>query len=102
MQQWLSPISDYAQRIQPLVVDIVKAALVLLIGVFVARYLERWSRRVAQAAVDKAGGQRAAMRSAAAHQLAQSVPTLVGRFVYWLAFLLFLSAAVEVVGLPVA
>jgi small-conductance mechanosensitive channel len=38
----------------------------------------------------------------AAPQLAESVPPLVGRFVYWVAFLLFAAWALEVLGLPVA
>ncbi len=101
-QQWLSDVGDLAQRLRPYLINLIVALLLLLVGTFICRFLEVWSRRAAQAAVDKAGGPGASPRSAATNHLAQSVPRLVGRFVYWLAFFLFAMAAIEMLDLPVA
>ncbi len=102
LQQWLSTLADYAQQIQPHLVSIVKAALLLLVGIFICRYLGYWAQRAAQAAVDKTSGPVAGPRAAAAHKLTQSVPNLVGRFAFWFAILPFVAGAIELLGLPVA
>jgi small-conductance mechanosensitive channel len=113
LQTWLSGVGDFLQSLRPYVIDVVVAALLLLVGTVASRYLERWTRRAAQAALDRSGrasGTGAGVRGPAtrstgtlvAPQLADSVPPLVGRFVYWVAFLLFAAWALEVLGLPVA
>ena len=113
LQAWLSGVGDFLQRLRPYVIDVVESALLLLVGTIAARYFERWTRRAAQAALDRptqAPTTGAATRvpgarstaALAAPQLSHAVPPLIGRFVYWVTFLLFAAWALEVLGLPVA
>ena len=114
LQEWLSGVSGWLQALRPFLINITLAALLLLIGTVVAGYLERLCRRAAEAALDRAGsrsdkqpaarspGARTSVIIAAAPRLAQSLPILLGRFVYWVTFLLFAAWAIEVLGLPVA
>lgn len=110
-QEWLSGVGDSLQRLRPYLINIVVAAFLLLVGTIVARFLERWASRAAEAALDRAGttpvppSRGPGSRTTAmvvAPRLAHSVPLLVGRFVYWLTFLLFAAWAIQVLGLPVA
>jgi small-conductance mechanosensitive channel len=107
LQEWLSAVQEFLLDLRPGLIKIVIAALILLAGTLVCGYLERLSRKAAQAALDRAGRRDApagtrGVGKAAATQLAQTLPLLVGRFVYWLTFLLFAAGAVEALGLPVA
>jgi small-conductance mechanosensitive channel len=113
LQEWLSGVSGWLQDLRPILINVSLAALLLLVGTVVAGFLERLCRRAAEAALDRAGdsgpqplprspGARTSVIIAASPRLAQSVPILLGRFVYWITFLLFAAWAIEVLGLPVA
>ncbi|GBD32065.1 MAG: hypothetical protein KatS3mg081_2219 [Gemmatimonadales bacterium] len=82
-------------------VKIVIAALLVLLGVLSSRFLESWSERGIHTLIDRVGRRGKGSAAASASEVAESVPALVGRFVYWFVFLSFLAAALELVGLPV-
>lgn len=86
---------------QSILIDILKAAAIILVGSIVGRFLERGGRRAAQALLDRLGGRSAGAGAVGAAAVARSVPVLVGRLAYWILFLLSAAAAVEVLGLPV-
>lgn len=92
---------DLIQRLRPYLIDVLAAAALLLLGSMLGRLLESWSRRGSQALLDRIGGKGRGAAAAAAQQLGQSVAVLVGRFIYWLIFLMFAAAAIELLGLPV-
>ncbi len=92
---------DLIQRLRPYLVDVLGAAALLLLGSIVGRFLASWSRRGAQAALDRVGRRGAGASAVGAAHLGESVPALVGQFVYWLIFMVAVAAAFELLGLPV-
>lgn len=92
---------DLIQRLRPYLVDVLGAAALLLLGSIVGRYLASWSRRGAQAALDRIGRRGSGASAVGAARLGESVPALVGQFVYWLIVLVAVAAAFELLGLPV-
>lgn len=94
-------IGEVWQSLRPHFTDILAAIALLLSGWVVGRYLGRWSKRGVQALLDRVGQRSTGAAAVAVSELSLSVPELVDRFIYWLAFLLFAASAVEVLGLPV-
>src|SRR5574341_643226 len=92
---------DLIQQLRPYLVDVLGAAALLLLGSIVGRFLGSWSRRVAQAALDRVGRRGTGAGAVGAARLGESVPALVGQFVYWLIVLAAVAAAFELLGLPV-
>ncbi len=92
---------DLIQRLRPYLVDVLGAAALLLLGSIIGRFLASWSRRGAQAALDRIGRRGAGASAVGAARLGESVPALVGQFIYWLIFLVAVAAAFELLGLPV-
>lgn len=92
---------DLIQRLRPILVDVLGAAALLLLGSIVGRYLASWSRRGAQVALDRIGRRGSGASAVGAARLGASVPALVGQFAYWLALLVAVAAAFEMLGLPV-
>jgi len=92
---------DLIQRLRPYLADVLGAAALLLLGSIIGRYLARWSRRGAQAALDRIGRRGSGASAVGAARLGESVPVLVGQFVYWLILLMAVAAAVDLLGLPV-
>jgi hypothetical protein len=80
---------------------IAQAAGLVLLGYIVGRLLERVTRGAAQALLDRLGSQGSGAGAIGAAAVARTVPGLVGRLVYWILFLVALSAAMEVLGLPI-
>jgi small-conductance mechanosensitive channel len=101
MQDWLSRGAELVQSFRPFLVDLLTAAALLLLGSILGRFLETGTRRAAQAMLDRVGRRGVGSAAVGAAELAKSVSVLGGRFVYWLIFLLFAAAAIEVLGLPV-
>src|SRR5262245_41307317 len=89
------------QSIRPYLTDWLAAAGIILLGSIVGRFLETGGKRASQALLDRLGGRGSGAAAVGAAAVARSVPVLVGRLVYWLAFLVALAAAVQVLGLPV-
>lgn len=87
--------------LQPYLVDVLAAAGLLLLGSILGRLLQVWIRRVARATLDRLGSRSSGAGAVGAAVLGQEVPELLGRFVYWLVFILFGAAAIEVLGFPV-
>lgn len=87
--------------IQPYLVEILGAAALLLLGSIIGRVLASWGRRAAAATLDRIGGRGAGAGAVGAARLGESVPALVGQFVYWLVVLVSVAAAFELLGLPV-
>jgi hypothetical protein len=87
--------------IQPYLISFLAAAGLLLLGSILGRLLQQWSTRAARAFLDRVGRNSVGAGAVGAAVLGQSVPVLVGRFIYWLVFLFFIAAAVEVLGFPV-
>lgn len=100
-QDWLAEGAELVQRLQPYLVRLLSAAALLLLGSVIGRFLESGTRRAAQAAMDRLGRRGVGSAAVSAANLARSVSVLGGRFVYWLIFLLFAAAAIEVLGLPI-
>lgn len=92
---------DLIQRLRPYLGDVLGAAALLLLGSIIGRFLASWSRRGAQAALDRIGRRGMGASAVGATRLGESVPALVGQFVYWLLFLVAVAAAFELLGLPV-
>lgn len=92
---------DLIQRLRPYLVDVLGAAALLLLGSIIGRFLASWSRRGAQAALDRVGRRGSGAGAVGAARLGASVPVLVGQFVYWLIFLVAVAAAFAMLGLPV-
>ncbi|MBI2404465.1 MAG: mechanosensitive ion channel [Gemmatimonadetes bacterium] len=92
---------DLIQRLRPYLVDVLGAAALLLLGSIIGRFLASWSRRGAQAALDRIGRRGSGASAVGAARLGASVPALVGQFVYWLIFLAAVAAAFDILGLAV-
>ena len=92
---------DLIQQLRPYLVDVLGAAALLLLGSIIGRFLASWSRRGAQAALDRIGRRGTGASAVGAARLGASVPELVGQFVYWLIFLVAGAAAFDMLGLPV-
>ena len=82
--------------------DYLTAAALILLGSIVGRFLETGARRAAQALLDRVGGRSAGAGAIGAASVARSVPVLVGRFVYWLLFVVAAAAAIQILGFPIA
>lgn len=89
------------QSIRPFLIDLLFAVGLIFLGSVGGRYLGVWSRRGTAALIDRAGRRGAGAAAAGAAQVAEPVPVLVGRFVYWLAFLIGAALAIQVLGFPV-
>ena len=92
---------DLIQRLRPYLLEVLGAAALLLLGSIVGRYIGSWGRRAAQATLDRLGRRGAGTGAVGAARLGESVPSLLGQFLYWLIFLLAVAAAFELLGLPV-
>lgn len=92
---------DLIQSLRPHLVEVLGAAALLLLGSIIGRFLASWGRRGARAALDRVGRRGAGASAVGAAQLGESVPVLIGRFLYWLTFLIAGAAAVEMLGVPV-
>ena len=92
---------DLIQQLRPYLRDVLGAAALLLLGSIIGRFLARWSRRGAQAALDRIGRRGSGASAVGAVRLGESGPALVGQFVYWLILLMAVAAAFELLGLPV-
>lgn len=101
LQAWLTGIGDAVQRLRPILLNILGAAGLVLLGSVLGRLFESWSRRAAHAMLDRIGRRAAGAGAVGAAQLAEPVPVLLGRLFYWLVFLIFAAAAIELLGLPV-
>jgi hypothetical protein len=88
-------------EVQPLLVDFLAAAGLLLLGSLLGRLLQQWSQRATRAAMDRVGRSGTGAGAVGASTVGQSVPVLVGRFIYWLVFLLFAGSAIQVLGFPI-
>ena len=80
--------------------QLIGAVVLLIIGVIVAKMLQA----IVSRALGGIGFDRALMGTAAGPYLSRAIPApakFVGRVVYWLVFLFFLSAAVSALNLPV-
>lgn len=92
---------DLIQQLRPYLRDVLGAAALLLLGSIIGRFLASWSRRGAQAALDRIGRRGTGASAVGAARLGEAVPALVGQFVYWLIVLVAVAAAFELLGLPV-
>lgn len=101
LQAWLTGIGDAVQRLRPYLLDLLGAAGLVLLGSILGRLFESWSRRAAHATLERVGRRGAGAAAVGAAHLGEPVPVLVGRFFYWLVFLIFIAAAIEMLGLPV-
>lgn len=101
LQAWLTGIGDAVQRLRPILLDILGAAGLVLLGSVLGRLFESWSRRAAHATLDRIGRRGAGAAAVGAAQLGEPVPVLVGRLFFWLVFLIFAAAGIELLGLPV-
>ena len=81
------------QSVRPFLIDVLTAAAFVLLGSIVGRFLQTITRRAAQALLDRLGGQSAGVGAIGAAAVARTVPVLVGRFVYWLVFIVAAAAA---------
>lgn len=77
-------VGDNFQNL-PLVKIFVAAALVLL-GSLLGRWLESWGERGIRGLIDRIGRRGRGSAAASATEVVESVPALVGRFVYWFVF----------------
>ena len=92
---------DLIQQLRPYLRDGLGAAALMLLGSIIGRFLASWSRRGAQAALDRIGRRGSGASAVGAARLGASVPRLVGQFVYWLIFLVAVAAAFDMLGLRV-
>jgi hypothetical protein len=92
---------DLFLQLRPYLRDVLGAAALLLLGSIMGRFLASWSRRGAQAALDRMGRRGSGASAVGAARLGASVPMLVGQFIYWLIVLVAVAAAFEMLGLPV-
>lgn len=100
-QDWLSRGAAFVQNLPPFLIALLSAAILLLLGSVLGRFLQAGTRRAAQATLDRVARRGTGMAAVGAAQVAQSVSALAGRFMYWLIFLVFGAAAIEVLGLPI-
>jgi small-conductance mechanosensitive channel len=82
-------------QLRELTPDVIAAVALILAGWLVARLLGSWLRRIATALLARAGGDVTRSRHAG------TAGRLVGAFTFWLVFLVFAAAAVDILGLPV-
>jgi hypothetical protein len=92
---------DLIQGLRPYLLDVLGAAALLLLGSIVGRVVGSWGRRVAGAAIDRIGRGGAGGAAVGAARLGESVPGLIGQFLYWLVLLLAAAAGFELLGLHV-
>lgn len=92
-------VEEFFGNLPPRLVRILVAALLVLLGTLLGRLLDSWSER---GLIDRVGRRGRGVAAARATEVAQSVPRLVSRFIYWFVFLLILAAALELIGLPLA
>jgi small-conductance mechanosensitive channel len=90
------------QSVRPYLTDVLYAAALVLLGSMLGRLLETVARRAAQALLDRLGSASAGAGAIGAATVARAVPVLVGRFVYWLLFIVAAAAAIQVFGFPIA
>jgi small-conductance mechanosensitive channel len=89
------------QSLRPHLTELLAAIALVLAGWVVGRYLGKWSEHAASALLDRVGRRGKGAAAVGAAPLAEAVPGLVNRFVYWLSFLFFAAAGGEMLGLPV-
>ena len=92
---------DLIQRLRPYLLEVVGAAVLVRLGSIVGRYVGSWGRRAAQATLDRLGRRGTGAAAVGAARLGESVPALLGQFLYWSIFLFSVAAAFELLGLPV-
>ena len=92
---------DLVQRLRPYLLEALGAAALVLLGSIIGRVIGSAGRRAAQATLDRLGRRGAGAAAVGAARLGESVPALLGQFLYWLIFLISVASAFEMLGLPV-
>lgn len=98
---WFSGFRDAAQNLTRLMPAIFGAAILMLVGWLVGRVLAWLARRAVSALLARLSG-RPVLRSAIqSSDTASQVPGVIAGFVFWVVFVFFTAAAMEMLGLPV-
>lgn len=100
-QQWLSNLNALAQSIRDLLPAILAAAALLLVGLVLGRLLRSLSRRLTASALERLSRSATLGSALERTDVTNTVPSMVGLFVFWLVFLFFAASALESLGLPV-
>lgn len=76
-------------------------AMAFLAGGWIAGHLlRRWTRALSRRIIDRLAGNAWLKTSVEGTRLRHTLPDVIGGFVFWLVFICFLGAAIEVIGLP--
>lgn len=100
-QDWLAGFRNAAENIGTFLPAILGAAILVLAGWLLGRFLAWLARRGAHGTIKRLGGRpelRGALESSGA---AAQVPGVMAGFVFWVVFVFFIAAAMETLGLPV-
>ena len=99
---WLEALSAASETVRSHLPALAAAALLVLAGWLLALVGRRWARALSERLLVRLGTSTSAIGKAVESSAARGVtPRVIAGFVYWLIFLGFLAAAVEVLGLPV-
>ncbi len=101
LQQWLTNLNNLAQSLRELLPAILAAAALLLIGLVLGRLLRTLSRRLTAGALERLARSPTLGSALQRTDVTNTVPRMVGLFVFWLVFLFFAASALETLGLPV-
>ncbi len=92
-------LGDAVAAVQRYAPSVLGFAALVLAGWLSARLLGRWTRRIVGKTIDRVGRGPAvseALRQSAADT---TIPRVIGAFVFWVVLLIFLAAAIDVLGL---
>lgn len=99
---WLETLMGGVTAIRDHLPTIGAAVLLLVAGWVMASLGRRWSRGLAERLLDRLGAASSSIGKAVESSGARgNTPAIVATFVFWLILLVFLAAAVEILGLPV-
>lgn len=101
----LTTLDDLVARLTGSLTDylphLLTGIIILVAGLVLARLLQAWSTRLVGGVLAWLTRNDRVQRTMARLGLPQTVSTFIGTVVFWVVFLLFLTAAVEVLGLNV-
>jgi small-conductance mechanosensitive channel len=100
-ETWLENLTTGLQEAGRQLPTIAVAVLLVLLGWGLAHLGRRWSRAISETLLERLGASSRSLGRAVESSGARgNTPRIVSAFVFWIVLLVFVAAAVEVVGLP--
>jgi len=100
LQESFAWVRTLASDVREFLPQMLGAFALLAGGWLVGHVLRRWTRALCRKLVSRLAANAWFKSSLEGTRLGQALPEVVGAFAFWLVFIFFLGAAVEVIGLP--